>query len=167
MIEGSGSGSRAGSGSIPQTSGSGSGRPKNTWIRWIRIRIRIRIRNTGRKYVLFEKNLTIFSVILPLFANFSAKQTKNCLNCHWRICLEWFFCFGFEIRWRTLKSSPFELRWSDSYFESPNGFVGQFSSNWHANRWNPTKVARTEANFWLRTLKTTPIRLHLSDFDFE
>ncbi len=59
--------------------------------------------------------------------------------------------FGFEIRWRTLKSSPFALRWSDSYFESTNVFVGQFPLNWHANRWNPTKIAQTEANFWLHT----------------
>jgi hypothetical protein len=28
-------------------------------------------------------------------------------------------------------------------------------------------IGRTEANFWLRTLKTTPIEVHLSDFDFE
>jgi hypothetical protein len=40
----------------------------------------------------FQNCETIFWVILPLFANFSAEQTKNCLkNCHWRLCLEWFF----------------------------------------------------------------------------
>jgi hypothetical protein len=53
-----------------------------------------------RNNLLFAKNCeTIFWVILPLFGNFSAKQTKNCLkNCHWRLCLEWFFGFGLEIR---------------------------------------------------------------------
>jgi hypothetical protein len=46
-----------------------------------------------------QKIVTIFWVILPLFGNISAKQTKNCLkNCHWRLCLEWFFGFGLEIR---------------------------------------------------------------------
>jgi hypothetical protein len=62
--------------------------------------------------------------------------------------------FGAENEWHTLKSSPFELRGSDSYFENRYGLVREFSSNWHGNHYNPIIIVRTGANFWLRTCNT-------------
>jgi hypothetical protein len=50
--------------------------------------------------------------------------------------------FGAEIQWRTLNSSPFELRLSDFDFEKMYGFVRQFSSKWRANCWIPIKIYR-------------------------
>ncbi len=57
------------------------------------------------------------------------------------------FRWGHTLNWNTPKSSPFELRSSDSYFEKRYGVARQFSSNWSANFQNPIKIEQTGANY--------------------
>jgi hypothetical protein len=73
--------------------------------------------------------------------------------------------FGAEIQWRTLKSSPFELRSSDFYFENMFGVVRQFSSKWRANRWNPTKIDRLASFLKCEVLIKLLFGQFLSDFN--
>ena len=73
--------------------------------------------------------------------------------------------FGAEIQWRTLKSSPFELRSSDFYFENMFGVVRQFSSKWCGNRWNPTKIYRLTSFLKCEVLIKLLFGQFLSDFN--
>jgi hypothetical protein len=75
--------------------------------------------------------------------------------------------FGAEIQWPTLKSSPFELRWSDFDLGNIFRFARQFSSKLRADCRNLTKIDRTGANLLFRSLKTILTKLQWSDFDFK
>ena len=69
------------------------------------------------------------------------------------------------LQWLTLKSSPFELRSSDFYFENMFEVVRQFSSKWRANRWNPTKIDRLASFLKCEVLIKLLFGQFLSDFN--